>query len=93
MDMPASDGKGFHAILDHIAQTVGDEDAVQQDSTQPDQSETATFHMEMETERNHTSLATGTSNNPPKSCTHTGEQAQDSVCGVESPKQVSLHDG
>lgn len=76
--MPASKGNSFYAILDYIAQTVGDEDAVQQnthvkeeqsaqDSAKPDQSRPLAVDKEMETEEHHIPLVTGSSDKSLKS--------------------------
>lgn len=75
--MPASENRDFYALLDSIAQSVGDEDAVQQnkrikeeqfaqDSAEPDEAQTAAIRREVEAGKHHTSLATSTSNNAPR---------------------------
>lgn len=75
LNMPASDNRDFYALLDSIAQSVGDEDAVQQnkrikeeqfaqDSAEPDEAQTAAIRREVEAGKHHTSLATSASNNP-----------------------------
>lgn len=64
-------------MLDSIAQSVGDEDAVQQnkrikeeqfaqDSAEPDEAQTAAIHREVEAGKHHTPLPTSTSDNPPR---------------------------
>lgn len=76
--MPASEDRDFYALLDSIAQSVGDEDAVHQnkrikeeqfaqDCAEPDEAQTAAIHREVEAGKHHTSLATGISDGPPKS--------------------------
>lgn len=76
-DMPASEDKSIYAILDYIAQTVGDEDfflqdnrikekQLAQDSSDHGEAHTADVHREVEAEKCHTSLATGTSDSPQK---------------------------
>lgn len=71
--MPAPADNSFYALLDFIAQTVGDEDTVQQnecikgerlarDSAELNKAQTATIHVETKAGKHHTSPATGTSN-------------------------------
>lgn len=60
--MPASADKAFYAMLDSIAKTTGDEDAVQQnkrikeaqfaeDSSEPNEEQTAAIRREVEAEK------------------------------------------
>lgn len=72
--MPTSKDKSLYAILDYIAQTVGDEDDFQQNkrvknqfaraSDESDEAQTAATHREGEAGEHHTTLATGTTDNP-----------------------------
>lgn len=69
--MPASTEKAFYAMLDSIAETTGEEDAIQQnkrikeaqiaeDIAEPNAEQAAEIHRQVEAEKHHTSQSQST---------------------------------